>query len=108
MGLFFWKDNKRIDGFAKSLAEDLYSYVQPETAEQHFMGIAQKNKKKQRKIEQRVAGIVGQMHKFSTTNSLGIYGKARLQKQFSDRLIELGYDAAVTKKLVEMILLRNP
>jgi len=32
------------------------------------------------------------MQQFSAANSLGIYGKARLQKQFSDSLLELGYD----------------
>ncbi len=40
-------------------------------------------------------------------NSLGVYGKARLQKEFSDRLIELGYDGEVTRILVETILFRN-
>lgn len=107
MGLFFWKDNKKIDAFADAVAEDLYSNIQPETAEQHFQGIAQKNKKKQRKIDQRLVGIIGQMQQFGAANSLGIYGKARLQKQFSDRLLELGYDVAVTNKIVETILLRN-
>lgn len=108
MGLLFWKDNKKIDAFANAVAEDLYSYIQPEIAEQQFHGIAQENKKKQRKIEQRMAGIIGQMQQFSATNSLSIYGKARLQKKFSDRLLELGYDVAVTNKIVETILLRNP
>ena len=107
MGLFFWKDNKKIDAFANAVAEDLYSHIQPEIAEQHFQGFAQKNKKKQRKVEQIFFGISGQMQKFGAANSLGIYGKARLQKQFSDRLLELGYDVAVTNKIVETILLRN-
>ena len=47
------------------------------------------------------------MQQFSAANSLGIYGKARLQKQFSDRLLELGYDVAVTNKIVETILLQR-
>ena len=107
MGLFFWKENKKIDAFANAVAEDLYSHIQPEIAAQQFEGIAQQNRKKQRKIEQRLAGIVAQMQQFSATNSLGIYGKARLQKQFSDRLLELGYDAVVTNKIVEKILLQR-
>ena len=107
MGLFFWKDNKKIDAFANSVAEDLYSHIQPELAKQQFEGIAQQNRKKQRKVEQRLNGIIGQRQQFSAANSLGIYGKARLQKQFSDRLLELGYDVAVTNKLVEIILLQN-
>lgn len=107
MDLFFWKNKKKIDTFAKALAEDLFSYIQPEVAKQHFQGVLQKNKKKNRKVEQKLAGIFEQMQKYSNANSLGVYGKARLQKAFSDRMLELGYDVAVINKLVEAILLRN-
>jgi len=107
MGLFFWKNNDKIDRFAAALAEDLFSHVQPQVAKEHFTGTTQDNKKKQRKIEQRFHALIGQMHEFCSTNSLGIYGKARLQKTFSDRLLELGYDDAVTHNLVETIVLRN-
>ena len=106
MGLLFWKDNRKIDTFAKAVADELFSYVQPDVARQHFQGVAQKSKKKQFKVDQRLTGLVGDMQQFSESHSLGIYGKARLQKQFSDRLLELGYDVAVTNKLVETILLR--
>ena len=107
MGLFFWKDNKKIDAFAFALAEDLFSQVQPDVVVQHFTGAGLDNKKKKRKIEERFQALVQQMHEFNLTNSLGIYGKARMQKTFSDRLLELGYDDAVTHKLVEAIVLRN-
>jgi hypothetical protein len=107
MGLFFWKDNGKIDAFGAALAEDLFSHVQPDVAKEHFTGISKDNKKKQRKIEQRFHALIGQMQEFCSTNSLGIYGKARLQKTFSDRLLELGYDDGVTHKLVETIVLRN-
>jgi len=106
MGLFFWKNNKKADAFANAVAEDLFSNIPPEVAEQYFQGVSQQNKKKQRKIEQRLTGVINQMRQFSETNDLGIYGSARLQKQFSDRLLELGYDVDVTNKLVETILLR--
>ena len=89
MNLFFWKDNRKIDMFAHAMAEDLYSYVQPDVARQFFRGASPANKKKQRKIEQKFSAIFGQMQQFSSTNSLGVYGKARLQKKFSDRLLEL-------------------
>lgn len=106
MGLFFWRDNKKIDAFAAALAEDLFSHVQPDIAKEHFLGTGQKNKKKQRKTELRLSALMSQMQQFSATNSLGVYGKARLQKTFSDRLLELGYDVSVTNKLVETILTR--
>ena len=108
MGLFFWKDNKKIDAFANAVADDLYSHLQPKVAEQHFRGIAQKSKKKDHKIEQRLAGIVDQMRQFRQAHSLGVYGKARLQMKFNERLQELGYDVLVTNKLVDLILLRLP
>lgn len=108
MGLFFWKDNGKIDAFGVALAEHLFSHVQPEVAKVHFAGAGKSiNKKKQYKVEQQFHDLVRQMRQFSTTQSLGIYGKARLQKSFSDRLLELGYDEAVTVKLVETIVLRN-
>lgn len=107
MGLFFWKDNKKIDAFAFALAEDLFSHVLPDAAKQQFAGGGLDNKKKQRKVELRLNALIGQMREFNQTNSLGIYGKARLQKVFSDRLLELGYDDAVTSRLVETIVLRN-
>ena len=108
MGLFFWKNNKKIDAFANAVADDLYSHIQPHVAEQHLSGVAQKSKKKDYKIEQRLAGIVDQMRQFREANALGVYGKARLQMKFNERLQELGYDVAVTNKLVDIILLRLP
>ena len=107
MGLFFWKNNDKVDAFGVALAEDLFSHVQPDVAKMHFTGGGADNKKKQRKIEQRLHALVGQMQQFGSTHSLGVYGKARLQKSFSDRLLELGYDEAVTYKLVETIVLRK-
>lgn len=107
MNLFFWKNNKKIDAFANAVADEMYSFIQPDVAKDLFQSAAQKNKKKQRKTEQKLHGIINQMQKFSEANSLGVYGKARLQKEFSDRLIELGYDGEVTRILVETILFRN-
>ena len=106
MGLLFWKDNRKIDAFAKAVADDLFSHIQPDVALQHYEGVTDANRKKQQKVEQWLIGVVNQMQRFAETNSLGVYGKARLQKRFSDRLLELGYDVNVTNKLVETILLR--
>ncbi len=107
MGLFFWRNNARIDAFAVALADDLFSHVQPDKALDYFTGVSTGNKKKQRKIEQRMHALIGQIKEFIATHSLGIYGRARLQKAFSDRLLELGYDDAVTTKLVETIIIRS-
>lgn len=107
MALMFWKNDKKINAFAHALANEMFSYVSPEVAKDHFQGKLHASKKKQHKVDQRLAGMVYEMKKFCDANSLGIYGKARLQKQFSDRLLELGYDEGVTRQLVESVLLRN-
>lgn len=108
MGLLFWKQNRIIDAFANAVAEDLYSHIQPEKAKSHLLGPPNKSKKKNFKIEQKLLGIIKQMQQFREVNSLGVYGKARLQMKFNERLQELGYDASVTDKLDEIILFRRP
>lgn len=110
MGLFSWKKTKRIDAFAHTVADHLYSFVQPNAAKSYFDGTYQKSKQKkqQRQVEQKLSMVIAEFRRFITTNSLGIYGKARLQQQFSERLRELGYEPAVTNRLVEMTLLASP
>ena len=108
MGLFFWKDNRKIDAFAVAVADDLYSHVRPEDAKKHLQGEALKSRKKSRKIDERLAGIINQMRSFRDTHKLGVYGKARLQMKFNERLLELGYDVEDTNRLVDIILTRLP
>ena len=107
MGLLFWKNNKAIDAFAQAVADDLFSYVQPDVASQHVHGRGDIPKKKKAKIEQKFTDIRLQIKRFAESQSLGIYGKARLQKQFNDRLQELGYHVDVVNKITESFLLHN-
>jgi hypothetical protein len=108
MGLFSFKKTKQIDVFAQFAADHLFSYVQPDVAKEYFGGAQQKAKKKQqRQVEQELRMIIGEFRRFTDKNSLGIYGKARLQQQFGERLRELGYDATVASRLVEIMLLGN-
>jgi hypothetical protein len=65
-------------------------------------------KKQNRKVEQKFTDVILQLQRFGKANSLSIYGKARLQKKFNERLEELGYDSDVVNKIAEIILLRNP
>ena len=108
MGILFWKDNRKIDAFAVAVADDLYSHVRPEDASQHLKGKALKSKKKNRKIDERLAGTINQMRSFRDANKLGVYGKARLQMKFNERLLELGYGVDDTNRLVDIILTRLP
>lgn len=107
MGLFFWKDNKQIDAFAQAVADDLFSYVRPDMARQYVFGTGKIPKKQKIRTEQKFNDIFLQIKRFSEANSLGIYGKARLQKKFNGRLEELGYHIDVVNKLAENMLLRN-
>lgn len=105
MGILFWrKNNRKIDEFARTAADELYSYVNPEEAARHFAGEKEKKKKRQQNIEKQFSGIIHKMHDFGIENSLGIYGKARLQMQFSERLVELGYEEKLARKIVDTIL----
>ena len=107
MGLLFWKNNKAIDAFAQAVADDLFSYVQPDVARQHVRGRGDISKKKKAQIDQKFTDIRLQMKRFAESKSLGIYGKARLQKQFNDRLEELGYHVDVVNTITESFLLHN-
>lgn len=109
MGLMFWKNNRKIDAFAQAIADDLYSYVQPDVARQHVLGGGgnKLSKKRVAKVNQKFTDIVRQIERFEDSHSLGVYGKARLHKQFNERLGELGYTTDVVNKITESFLLRG-
>lgn len=110
MNLFFWKKNQTIDIFASKIANDLFSAVQPQSIRDFFQGAAKdKNAKKSRKtVEVNLQNVTKQIQQFRVTNSLGTYGKARLQLKFNERLKELGYDSDIVSKLNEFILVKIP
>lgn len=107
MSLLFWKNNRQIDAFAQAVADDLFSFVQPDIATRYVMGTGDIPKKKQAKVRQKFSDILLQVKRFSESKSLGVYGKARLQKRFNERLEELGYPTEVVNKIAESFLLQN-
>lgn len=110
MNLFFWRKNKHIDVFAGSLANELYSAVQPEQMKK-YLRLEKGDKKAQkeiRKIESQFNNAIKLVQQFRATHSLGVYGKARLHLKFIERLEELGYDKNSAKKVNEIILLKTP
>jgi len=107
MGLFFWRNTKEINAFARAVADDLYSHVQPDAAKA-FLQSESKKIKQHYQVERKVAGVIADFRRFTQAKSLGIYGKARLHQEFNERLCELGYEPSVTKRLVEIMLLSNP
>jgi hypothetical protein len=107
MSLLFWKNNKIIDSFSQTLADELFSYVNPDVARQHLSGGSGLTRKQAQKVSQKFTDVVLQIQRFSASKSLGIYGKARLQQKFDERLTELGYPADIVKKVSERILTLN-
>lgn len=110
MKLFFWKNNQVIEVFANNIANDLFSTVQPQSIRDYFQGGSKDKaaKKDRKKVEANIADVIKQIQQFRATNSLGTYGKARLQLSFNRRLQELGYDEDVISQLNEFILVRMP
>ena len=110
MKLFFWKNNQAIDVFANNIANDLFSVVQPQSIRDFFQGSSKdkKGKKDRKNVEANISIATKQIQQFRATNSLGTYGKARLQLGFNKRLKELGYDTDVIRELNEFILVRIP
>ena len=106
MGLLFWKNNKKIDLFAQSIADDLFSHIRPDIARQYYLGKGKIPKKQLRRVEQKVNDTLLQAQRYGADNSLGIYGSARLQKQFNDRLGELGYEIEVIREISRAMLLQ--
>jgi hypothetical protein len=110
MSIFFWKKNKVIDYFANDLANELYSSITPQMAIDYFneSSPAKKTRKIGERFEIHIQGIIKEIQRFKKINSLGVYGKARLHLKFMERLKELGYDANITKKINEYILINTP
>jgi hypothetical protein len=110
MKLFFWKKNKDIDIFANTIANDLFSMVQPDSINDYFKGSSKdkKIKNNRKKVEANISIVIKKIQQFRAANSLGTYGKARLQLGFSNRLQDLGYNPDVIRKLNEFILVRIP
>lgn len=113
MKLFFWKKNQQTDQFAKTLADDLFSYLQPNVVEAYFANVnggkgaalapAQKHD-----LERRIKEAVMKVQLFKKEQNLGVYRKARLHLVFTERLKELGFNDAVAQEINKTILLQTP
>ena len=108
MDIFFWRKNKQIDLFASATANDFFSRVQPEVAQEYFEKKSGKADKSAKTMERTIRDITGKVQQFRKANSLGVYGKARFHLNFTERLKELGYDNDLAKKVNEIILLKTP
>lgn len=116
MTILPWQKNKEIDRFANLLADEFFSRIQPELADDHFKNKDKKieNKKELKsvqnstqKVNQALSQAIGEFRKFRESQKLGVYGKARFHMKFMDRLTELGYAKDIAKKLNEEILFKT-
>jgi hypothetical protein len=116
MIIFPWKKNKYIDDFATLLADEFYSQILPDLANEHFTKQnGNSDNKKQlktkknnaQKVNQAVVAAISEVSDFRKSQKLGVYGKARLHMKFMERLTELGYRQEIAKKLNEAILLKT-
>lgn len=122
MKLFFWKDNYRIDSFAKQLADSFCNQVQPDAAYAYWSGgeasapvPAAKGKgnkhssvKKSAGVERCVNEVALKLAQFKVQEKLGIYGKARVHMSFMERLRELGFNEKTVQQLNRELLLKAP
>lgn len=115
MTILPWKKSKYIDDFATLLADEFYSQILPDIANEYFNIDNSNVDKKQlkamknnvKKVDIAVAMALSEVIKFRKSHKLGIYGKARLQMKFMERLIELGYHQEIARKLNDEILLKS-
>lgn len=108
MGILFWKKNEQIDAFANTIANDLYSAIQPDVAQAYINGQNSKSKKAGLNAARKLDDIIMRINQFRSENPIGIYGKARLHQKFTERLEELGYEKRIAKLLNEKIMIRTP
>ncbi len=108
MQILFWRMNKQIDAFANSIANELYSTVQPDAALEFINELGSKTTKTGAKVARKLDDIILRINQFRAENPLGVYGKARLYLKFAEQLEALGYEKSVVKALNENIMTRTP
>ena len=114
MNIFFWRKNKLIDSFSVMLADEFFSNLPPQqlaefSADLKSAGNRKKAEKKMnRKMQSVVESAVSKFSEFIRSESLGVYGKARLHMQFMERLQQLGYEKELAEKINQDIMLKIP
>ena len=98
MNLFFWKNNKKHDDFANSLASEFMEiYPPPDNTNLRQKKLEQKFKK----VTQR---IYSQAKDYSREFNLGVYSKARIGNKFMWVLKEKGYEEILIEELTTNLL----
>jgi hypothetical protein len=103
--LFFWRKNRLIDGFAHTLADELYSQIPPQMLEKTDK---KADKKVGRRFDKELQNIVIRLQDFKAIHKLGVYGKARFHLTFMERLRSHGYPESLAKEINEYLLVNVP
>lgn len=103
--LLFWRKNREIDGFANTLADELYSQLPPQMLEKQDKSAA---KKISRRFDKELQHIANQLQDFKVIHKLGVYGKARFHLAFVERLRSHGYPEDLSKEINEYLLVNVP
>lgn len=95
-GLF---DTKKVDDFARSLAQDLARRFPPASEARTDKGAANQ-------LAVVTEGLYARAIRFHQENKLGIYRKAKLGNTFRWQLQELGYSAGFIENVTKGLVVR--
>ena len=98
LNLFFWRNNKKHDEFAISLAKEFIEKFPNDSA--HSVP----NKKNKIKLDKAIANITLRAKKYCEDTKLGIYSKARIGNTFMWSLKEEGYNEQFIDELTKDLL----
>jgi hypothetical protein len=96
LGLF---DSRKVDDFAKSLAQDLARRFPPAAESRSDKGAANQ-------LAVVTEGLYARAVRFHQENHLGLYRKAKLGNTFRWQLKELGYSAGFIDKVTKGLVVR--
>jgi hypothetical protein len=98
MGLFGSVSGKEVDGFAKTLAQELAKRYPPALDKDSERKISQK------RLTMLLEGTFNRAAEFRKQHKLGVYKKARLGNTFRWELQEMGYSQKFVEAATEGII----
>ena len=98
MGLFGSVSGKEVDGFAKTLAQELAKRYPPALDKDSERKISQK------RLTMLLEGTFNRAAEFRKQHKLGVYKKARLGNTFRWELQEMGYSPKFVEAATEGII----
>lgn len=105
MGIFFWRDNKKHDEFARTLADEFIKRFPNDAA--HSVP----NRKNRQQLDKVIINLHAKASNYSQEYNLGLYSKARVANTFKWSLKEAGYNPEfiddITKDIVKTMSVKG-